>query len=145
MSDTTLAIIKPDAVRQQKTGEIITRINEAGFSLVSLKMTSLTTDQAKKFYAVHQGKSFFDGLIEFMTSGPVFAMILQKENAVADFRQLLGATDPSEAPKGSIRHDLGTNVQQNAVHASDSNENAEKEAAFFFASTERFNEQGGIF
>lgn len=141
---TTLAIIKPDAVGNRSTGAIVKRIQEAGFDIVAMKMTRLTEAQARKFYAVHKDRSFFEDLIKFMTSGPVFPMILMKNNAVEDFRKLLGATDPDEAGAGTIRREFGANVQKNAVHASDSPENAASEEAFFFSYTDRFDASGNI-
>jgi nucleoside-diphosphate kinase len=137
-TDFTFAIIKPNAVRTGKTGPILAMINEGGFEIVAMRMVRLTRPQAESFYDVHKGKSFFDGLIEFMTSGPVVVMILRHENAVEDFRKLIGATDPSKAAPGTIRKTFAVSVQMNAVHGSDSVENAEREANFFFSEIERF-------
>jgi nucleoside-diphosphate kinase len=134
----TFSIIKPDAVRTGKTGPILAMINEAGFEISALKMVLMTTDQAESFYAVHKGKSFFGELIEFMTSGPVFVMVLKHENAVDEFRKLIGATDPAKAEPGTIRKMFAVSVQMNAVHGSDSDENAEREANCFFSAFERF-------
>lgn len=136
--DFTFSIIKPDALGSGKAGAILSRITEAGFSLASLKMIHLTRSQAEKFYEIHRDKGFFPGLIDFMTSAPVIVMVLKHENAVEEFRSLIGATDPSEAEKGTIRADFATNVQRNAVHGSDSPENAIREAGFFFSSIEIF-------
>ena len=137
-SDFTFSIIKPNAVRTGKTGPILAMINEGGFEIVAMRMVKITYPQAESFYAVHKGKPFFEGLIEFMTSGPVVVMILRHEDAVDQFRQLIGATDPSKAEPGTIRKTFGVSVQMNAVHGSDSVENAIKEADFFFSGIERF-------
>jgi nucleoside-diphosphate kinase len=137
-SDITFAIIKPNAVRTGKTGPILAMINEGGFEIVAMRMVCLTRHQAETFYEIHKGKSFFDGLIEFMTSGPVVVMILKHGNAVEEFRKLIGATDPSKAEPGTIRKIFAVSVQMNAVHGSDSVENAHKEANFFFSDIERF-------
>jgi nucleoside-diphosphate kinase len=135
----TFSIIKPNAVRTGKTGPILAMINESGFEIVAMRMVRLTIAQAEEFYAVHKGKSFFEELIEFMTSGPVFVMILRHENAVNEFRKLIGATDPNKAEPGTIRKTFAVSVQMNAVHGSDSDENATREADFFFSGIERFN------
>jgi nucleoside-diphosphate kinase len=134
----TFSIIKPNAVRTGKTGPILAMINEAGFEISAMKMVRMTTTQAESFYAVHKDKSFFEGLVEFMSSGPVFVLILKHENAVEEFRKLIGATDPEKAEQGTIRKIYAVSVQMNAVHGSDSDENAEKEASFFFSGFERF-------
>lgn len=136
--DFTFSIIKPNAVRTGKTGPILAMINEAGFEIVAMRMVKITYPQAESFYAVHKGKPFFEGLIEFMTSGPVVVMILKHENAVDQFRKLIGATDPAKAEPGTIRKMFAVSVQMNAVHGSDSVENAIKEADFFFSGIERF-------
>jgi nucleoside-diphosphate kinase len=135
-SDFTFSIIKPNAVRTGKTGPILAMINEGGFEIAA--MVKLTVPQAESFYDVHKGKPFYDSLIEFMTSGPVVVMILRHENAVEQFRKLIGATDPSKAEPGTIRKTFAVSVQMNAVHGSDSSENAIKEANFFFSGIERF-------
>jgi nucleoside-diphosphate kinase len=134
----TFSIIKPNAVRTGKTGPILAMINEAGFEIAAMKMVKMTVAQAESFYAVHKGKSFFESLIEFMTSGPVFVMILKHDNAVEEFRKLIGATDPNKAEPGTIRKTFAISVQMNAVHGSDSDENAQREADFFFSTFERF-------
>jgi len=134
----TFAIIKPNAVRTGKTGPILAMINEAGFEIAAMKMVRMTVPQAESFYEVHKGKPFFEGLIEFMTSGPVFVMILKHENAVQEFRKLIGATDPSKAEPGTIRKIFAVSVQMNAVHGSDSDENAVRESNFFFSTFERY-------
>ena len=137
-SDFTFSIIKPNAVRTGKTGPILAMINEGGFEIAAMRMVKLTLPQAESFYAVHKGKPFFEGLIEFMTSGPVVVMILRHENAVDQFRKLIGATDPAKAEPGTIRKTFAVSVQMNAVHGSDSVENAIREANFFFSGIERF-------
>jgi len=134
----TFSIIKPNAVRTGKTGPILAMMNEAGFEIAAMKMVKMTTAQAEAFYAVHKGKSFFESLIEFMTSGPVFVMVLKHENAVEEFRKLIGATDPAKAEPGTIRRIFAVSVQMNAVHGSDSDENAQVEADFFFSKFERY-------
>lgn len=132
----TLTILKPDCVRKELIGEVIRRIQEAGFRIVAMKMTRLTKETAEGFYAVHEGRPFFDDLVEFMTSGPCVPMILEKENAIEDFREFIGATDPDEAEEGTIRADFADNVGENIIHGSDSVENGQKEAAFFFSEAE---------
>jgi len=137
-NDFTFSIIKPNAVRTGKTGPILAMINEGGFEISAMRMVKMTLPQAESFYAVHKGKPFFEGLIEFMTSGPVVVMILKHENAVDEFRKLMGATDPAKAEPGTIRKTFAVSVQMNAVHGSDSNENAIIEADFFFSGIDRF-------
>jgi nucleoside-diphosphate kinase len=137
-SDFTFSIIKPNAVRTGKTGPILAMINEGGFEIAAMRMVKMTLPQAESFYSVHKGKPFFDSLIEFMTSGPVVVMILRHENAVDQFRKLIGATDPAKAEPGTIRRTFAVSVQMNAVHGSDSVENAIREADFFFSGIERF-------
>lgn len=132
----TLTILKPDCVRKELIGEITRRIQEAGFRIVAMKMTRLTKDTAGGFYAVHKERSFFDDLIEFMSSGPCVPMILEKENAIEDFREFIGATDPDEAEEGTIRAEYADSVGENIIHGSDSVENGQKEAAFFFSESE---------
>lgn len=133
----TFTMIKPTAVRKNHTGPILKMINEAGFEIKAMKLVRLTRDQAAAFYAVHEGKPFFESLIEFMSLGPIVAIILEKENAVEAFRNFIGATNPEEAAEGTIRKLYGTSLQQNAVHGSDSDENAIIEADFFFSKMER--------
>ena len=137
-NDFTFAIIKPNAVRTGKTGPILAMINEGGFEISGMRMVRLTKSQAETFYEVHKEKSFFNDLVEFMTSGPVVVMVLKHKNAVEAFRKLIGATDPAKAEPGTIRKIFAVSVQMNAVHGSDSLENAQKEANFFFSETERF-------
>lgn len=138
-TDFTFSIIKPNAVRTGKTGPILAMINEGGFEIAAMRMVKLTIPQAKSFYSVHKERPFFEGLVEFMTSGPVVVMILRHENAVDEFRKLIGATDPNKAEPGTIRKTFGVSVQMNAVHGSDSVENSIKEANFFFSDIERFS------
>jgi nucleoside-diphosphate kinase len=137
-TDFTFSIIKPNAVRTGKTGPILAMINEAGFDIAAMRMVRLTKPQAESFYSIHKGKSFYEGLIEFMTSGPVVVMLLRHENAVDHFRKLIGSTDPTKAEPGTIRKLYAVSVQMNAVHGSDSIENAVIEANFFFSGIERF-------
>ena len=134
----TFSIIKPNAVRTGKTGPILAMMNEGGFEIEAMRMVKLTFEQAESFYAVHKGKPFFEGLIEFMTSGPVVVLVLRHENAVEQFRKLIGNTDPAKAEPGTIRKTFAVSVQMNAVHGSDSDENAAREANFFFSDTQRF-------
>jgi len=137
-NDFTFSIIKPDALGSGKAGAILKRIEDAGFTLAALKMLHLTLSQAGEFYEVHRDRSFYPGLVEFMTSAPVIVMVLRHDNAVEEFRRFIGATDPALAEKGTIRADFATSVQRNAVHGSDSPENAIREAGFFFSATEVF-------
>lgn len=132
----TLAILKPDCVRKGLIGEVTKRIQEAGFTIVAMKMTRLTGDTAGGFYAVHKGKPFYEELCEFMSSGPCVPMILEKPNAVEDFRTVIGATNPAEADEGTIRADYADSIGENIVHGSDSVENGKKEAAYFFPECE---------
>ncbi len=132
----TLAILKPDCVRKNLTGEVIRRIQEAGFRIVALRMVKLSKAQAEGFYEVHRGRPFFEELTEFMSSGPCVPMVLEKENAVEDFRKLIGATDPAEADEGTIRKLFADSKGQNIVHGSDSVENGKIESNYFFAEHE---------
>jgi nucleoside-diphosphate kinase len=134
----TLTIIKPDAVKKEYIGPILAHINSAGFHIAALKLIRMTRSQAENFYAVHREKGFYRSLVEFMTSGPVVVAILEKDNAVADFRKLIGTTDPSKADEGTIRKLYAESVERNAVHGSDSDINAEIECDFFFAKSDRF-------
>jgi len=133
MINKTLAIIKPESVKNGQTGEILDLIIKAGFRISALKMYHLTVDQAKLFYAVHTNKPFFDALVTYMSSGPVIITLLDKENAVEDFRKLIGNTDPSLADEGTIRKKYGTDNTRNAIHGSDSDLNAETECSWFFS------------
>lgn len=134
----TFSIIKPNAVRTGKTGPILSMINEGGFEISAIKMVQMTTHQAEAFYEVHRGKPFYEDLVEFMTSGPVIVLILKHENAVSEFRKLLGATDPEKAEQGTVRKNFGVSVKMNAIHGSDSDENAIRESNFFFSDIERY-------
>jgi nucleoside-diphosphate kinase len=134
----TFSIIKPNAIRTGKTGPILAMINEGGFEITAMKMVQMTLQQAEAFYAVHSDKPFFQELVEFMTSGSVVVMILKHENAVEEFRKLIGATDPNKAEPGTIRRTFAISIKMNAVHGSDSDENAIREANFFFSDIERF-------
>ena len=131
-------MIKPDAVKAGHIGAILNDINAAGFKIVALKMTQLTTAKAGEFYAVHKERPFYGELVGFMSSGPIVAAILEKDNAVADFRKLIGATNPADAAPGTIRAKYAKSVGENAVHGSDSDENAAIEGAFHFGGTEIF-------
>ena len=128
----TLAILKPDCVRKDLIGEVLRRIQEAGFAIRALKMVNMTKAEAEGFYAVHEGKPFFEDLTDFMSSGPCVPVVLEKENAIADFRELIGATNPEEAHEGTIRSDFADSIGENIVHGSDSVENGQKEAGYFF-------------
>ena len=134
----TLTMIKPYAVKNGYTGPILAKINEAGFRIMAMKYLQLTYDQACAFYKVHEGKNFYERLTKFMSSGPIVAAILEKENAVDDYRKLIGATDPKKAEEGTLRKLFGASIEMNAVHGSDSDENAKLEADFFFSILERF-------
>ena len=134
----TLTMVKPDAVSKNHTGAILQMINNAGFRIRAMKYTRLSREQAGQFYAVHRERPFYAPLVEFMSSGPVVAILLEKENAIADFRELIGATNPANAAPGTIRALYAQDVQQNAVHGSDSDENAIAESDFFFSKLERF-------
>ncbi|MFW5793226.1 MAG: nucleoside-diphosphate kinase [Bacteroidota bacterium] len=134
----TLTLIKPNAVRNGHTAPILAKIHEAGFRISAMKFIQLRIEQAELFYKEHKGKPFYDGLIEFMTSGPIVAAIIEKENAVEEYRKVLGPTDPKKAPPGTLRHLFGTELPANAVHGSDTDEAAEMEANFFFSAFERY-------
>lgn len=136
MGNRTLAILKPDCVRKNLIGEVITKITEAGFKVKAMKMTRLTQAGAEGFYEVHKERGFFNDLVEFMTSGPCVPIALEKENAVAEFRKLIGATDPAEAADGTIRKLFADSKQYNIVHGSDSDENAALEISHFFSRKE---------
>jgi len=130
-------MIKPGAFRKGYTGPILKMINEAGFRIIAMKLTQLSVRQAEEFYIIHRSKPFYESLVEFMSSGPIIAAILQKENAVEDYRNLIGATNPENAEDGTIRKKYAESLEMNAVHGSDSDANAEIEADFFFAKSER--------
>ena len=133
----TLTMIKPVAFEKNFTGQILAQIIESGFRIVAMKMTKLTREQAQKFYLVHKDRPFYTDLVEFMSSGPIVAAIIEKENAVEEYRKIIGATNPENAEDGTIRALFGTSLQANAVHGSDSDENAEIESNFFFTGLER--------
>ncbi len=134
----TFTMIKPDAVKAGNIGNILAMINKAGFRIVAMKFTKLSKEKAGEFYGVHRERPFFGELVEFMTSGPIVAAILEKENAVESYRKLIGATNPSEAAPGTIRALYASNIGENAVHGADSDENASIEGNFHFAGTEMF-------
>ncbi len=134
----TFTMLKPDAVRKGYIGAILEQITASGFRIVAMKLTQLTVNDAKEFYAVHKERPFYGELVEYMTSGPIVAAILEKENAVEDFRTLIGATNPEEAAEGTIRKKYATSISENAVHGSDSDENAAIEGAFHFSGREQF-------
>ena len=138
MSNRTFTMIKPDATSKGHSGAILDMILKAGFSIKAMKWTRLTKEQAGEFYAIHKARPFYGELVEFMSSGPIIAAILEKENAVADFRKLIGATDPAKADEGTVRKLYASSVGENAVHGSDSDENAIIESDFFFSKLERF-------
>jgi nucleoside-diphosphate kinase len=131
-------MIKPDAVANGYIGPILAKINEAGFRIVAMKYTHLEPEKAGQFYAIHKERAFYNDLVKYMSSGPIVAVILEKENAIEDFRTLIGATDPSKAAPGTIRNLFAKSIEANAVHGSDSNENAAIEGNFFFSMMERF-------
>ena len=139
MTTRTFAMIKPDAVKKNLVGQIITKFTEAGFKVKAMKMTRLTKESAQGFYEVHKERPFYNDLVEFMSSGPVVALALEKENAVADYRKLIGATDPAEAEEGTVRKLYADSKSENAVHGSDSDENAAIEIAHFFSRHELLN------
>ena len=134
----TFTMLKPDAVRKGYIGAILEQITASGFRIVAMKLTELTVNDAKTFYEVHKERPFYNDLVEYMTSGPIVAAILEKENAVEDFRTLIGATNPEEAAEGTIRQKFATSISENAVHGSDSDENAAIEGAFHFSRREQF-------
>jgi nucleoside-diphosphate kinase len=134
----TLSIIKPDAVGQNQIGNIIEYFERDGLSVVAAKMLHLTEDQAKKFYVVHKDRPFYQELVDFMISGPVLIMVLEGENAISRNRKIMGPTDPSKAPEGTIRADFATSIERNAIHGSDSKETAKEEVSFFFKQNEIF-------
>ena len=131
-------MIKPDAMKNGHAGAIIDRIIKEGYKLIALKLTRLTEEKAGEFYAIHKARPFYGELVSFMSSGPIIAAILEKDNAVADFRTLIGATDPAKADEGTIRKEFATSLGENAVHGSDSDENAKIEGDFFFSGLEQF-------
>ena len=141
MVDRTFAIIKPDSVKNRYTGKIYNKILEADFKILAAKLLKMTKVQAEGFYAIHKERPFYGELTEFMSSAPCMVLALEKENAVLSWRETIGATNPEEAAEGTIRKEFATNVQENAVHGSDSDENAQKEIAFFFTESELLSNQ----
>src|SRR6188474_77743 len=137
-SNITFTMIKPDAVASGHIGAILAQINKAGFQIIAMKYTKLSPEKAGEFYAIHKERPFFGELVDFMSSGPIVAAILEKENAVEEFRKLIGATNPANAEEGTIRKKYATSIGENAVHGSDSDENAAIEGAFFFSRLEQF-------
>ena len=138
MSNLTFTMIKPEAVEAGNTGAILNKIESSGFRIVAMKKVALSKERAGEFYEVHKERPFYAELVDYMSSGPIIAAILEKDNAVADFRELIGATDPSEAKPGTIRHEYAESKGKNAVHGSDSDDNAQIEANFHFSMEERF-------
>ena len=138
MSNITFTMIKPEAVEAGNTGAILNKIESSGFRIVAMKKVLLTKERAGEFYSVHKERPFYSELVDYMSSGPIIAAILEKDNAVADFRELIGATDPSEAKPGTIRNEYAESKGKNAVHGSDSDDNAQIEADFHFNLEERF-------
>ena len=138
MTNRTLTMIKPDAMKKGYAGAILDKIIKAGFRIVALKQTKLSEEKAGEFYAVHKQRPFYGELVEFMSSGIIIAAILEKENAVADFRKLIGATDPAKAEPGTIRNLFAKSIDANAIHGSDSDENAAIEGSFYFSAFEKF-------
>lgn len=136
MKQQTFTILKPDTVMRRNAGAIISRLEQEGFDILGAKRLHLTVEQARAFYAVHKDRPFYNSLVEFMTSGPVWVMALERDNAVEYLRRVMGATDSEKAEKGTIRAQFGTNIERNAIHGSDSPENARIEVGFFFAASE---------
>ena len=136
MAQRTFSIIKPDAVRKGFTGAILAEIEKVGFQIAAIKRQSISKEQARGFYAVHAGKPFFDGLCEFMSSGPIVLMVLEKENAIADLRKLMGATNPANAAEGTLRKRFAASMSENAIHGSDAEETAAFEIGYWFAGYE---------
>jgi nucleoside-diphosphate kinase len=134
----TFTMIKPDGVENGHAGAILDHIIKAGFTVKAMKYTRLTTERAGQFYAVHAGRPFYNDLVTYMSSGPIVAIILEKDNAIDDFRKLIGATNPADAEEGTIRNLYAKSIEANAIHGSDSNENAAIESNFFFSKLERF-------
>jgi len=134
-------MIKPDAFSKGHTGAILDQITKAGFKIIGLKLTQLTSEKAGAFYKVHKERPFYSELVQFMSSGPIVAAILEKTNAVADFRKLIGATDPAKAEEGTIRKRFASSMGENAIHGSDSDENAKIESDFFFSALERVDKK----
>ena len=138
MGNITFTMIKPEAVEAGNSGAILKRIEEGGFRIIAMKKVHLSEERAGKFYEIHKERPFYGELVEYMSAGPIIAAILEKDNAVTDFRTLIGATNPEEAADGTIRKEFATSIAMNAIHGSDSDENANIEADFHFSSNERF-------
>ena len=138
VTNRTFTMLKPDSLEKGNTGAILEKINAAGFRIVAMKQTQMSRRDAETFYAIHKERPFFGDLVTYMTRGPIVAAILEKENAVEDFRSLIGATNPAEAAEGTVRKLFATSISENAVHGSDSNENAQIEGAFHFSGREIF-------
>lgn len=138
MGNISFTIIKPEIVAQQLEGEVIDAIIKGGFRIVALRKTKFSIEQAQTFYGIHKERPFFDGLVKYITSGPVYVAVVEKANAVEDFRKLIGATNPDDAAEGTIRKKYGSNIEQNAIHGSDSDENALLESSYFFTQFDRF-------
>ncbi|MCP4901971.1 MAG: nucleoside-diphosphate kinase [bacterium] len=136
MATRTLTMIKPDAVENQNAGKIIAHLEGEGFAIVAARKLRLTTDQARTFYAVHKERPFYNDLVAYMTSGPIWAMLLERDDAVPHLRRTMGATNPADADEGTIRAQFGESIERNAIHGSDSDENAANEGAFFFSASE---------
>ncbi len=136
MGNRTLTIIKPDAVRKRNFGKIISRIETEGFTILALKKIGLSQKQAEDFYVVHRQRPFYRDLVKYMVSGPIYVAALQRDNAVAHLREVMGATDPNQADRGTIRGQFGESIERNAIHGSDSDENAATEISFFFSESE---------
>lgn len=135
----TFSIIKPDAVKKNATGDILNTMQASGFRIIGLKMVEITREQAEGFYAVHAGKTFFGSLCDFMSSGPIVVIALEKENAIADLRKLMGATNPAHAEEGTIRKKWASDIENNAIHGSDADDTARFELSYFFAGYELFS------
>lgn len=136
MKERTLTLIKPECVANRYAGEVIHRIEKAGFHILAMRMLRLKEKEAQQFYEVHRERPFYNDLVKYMSEGKIIALVLEKENCVEEFRKFIGATNPKDAAPGTIRRDFGTNIQSNCVHASDSLENARREIAFFFSEQE---------
>lgn len=141
MKERTLTLIKPECVANRHVGEVIQRIEKAGFHILAMRMLRLKEKEAQQFYEVHRERPFYNDLVKYMSDGKIIALVLEKENCVEDFRKFIGATNPKDAAPGTIRRDFGTNIQSNCVHASDSLENARREIAFFFSEQEIISNQ----
>ncbi len=138
MGKFTFTIIKPEIVERQLEAEVLDAVIKGGFRIVALRKTKFSKEQAEQFYGIHRERPFFEGLITYITSGPVYVAIVEKNNAVEEFRKLIGATNPAEATEGTIRKKYGTNIEQNAIHGSDSDDNAALESSYFFSLFDRF-------